>query len=268
MFIIKSTAKLKNKESFELSSKVISVVSKKLEKVKDFKINQKVTMNVLPIDVMIEVPKDYYLTEKEINDKNNYCKKVSNYYVYACSNGYVYNSQRKRKNFGNKNAWGYLTYQVNGKTTTMNNFLYSALVEPVKGDMVIHHKDHNKENNNLKNLDMITRADNLRERFENNPNLGSEMFEEMNKNYILDTSNNTLYKNKAELCRAIDGLSSACDRVLDGTWKSYKAHTFRYLTDFEMEKLQEHFIFNGNQKKVKLSQLTFYICKRYKQWKN
>ena len=139
----------------------------------------------------------------------------------------------------------------------MNNFLYSVFVEPIRKDMVIHHKDHDKTNNNLKNLAMINRADNLRERFENNPNLGSEMFENINKNYILDTTNKTLYKEKAELSRDINGLSSACDRVLDGTWKSYKGHKFRYLSDYEMEKLKEYFIFEHNVKKVKLSQLTF-----------
>lgn len=255
MFIISSKAKLKNKESFELSSKVISVVSKNVKKVKDFNIGQKVIMNVLPIDFMVDVG-DSYLTKEQINDSNNYCKKIS-MYCYACSNGYVYNTRNKVINYGNQNAWGYMTYQLHGKTTTMNNFLYSVFVEPIKKDMVIHHKDHDKTNNNLKNLAMISRADNLRERFENNPNLGKEMFEDVNKNYILDTTNNTLYKEKAELSKDIKGFSSACDRVLDGTWKSYKGHKFRYLTDFEMEKLQAYFIFNCNQKKVKLSQLTF-----------
>lgn len=257
MFILGKETKLKNKESFELNSKVISLISKKVKKVKDFNINQKLTMNVLTVDVMIEIPQDYYLTEKEINDNNNYCKKVSDYYMYACSNGYMYNSQRKRKNYGNENAWGYMTYQLNGKTTTMNNFLYSVFVGPIKKGYEIHHQDHDKKNNNLKNLAMISRADNLRERFVNNPNLGTEMFENINKNYILDTTNKTLYKEKAELSKDIKGFSSACDRVLDGTWKSYKGHKFRYLTGYEMEKLKEHFIFNGNQKKVKLSQLTF-----------
>lgn len=257
MFIISSKAKLESKESFKLNSKVISLIAKKVKKVKDFKINQKVTMNVLPIEFMIEIPQDYYLTEKEINDEYNYCKKVSNYYIYASSNGYVYNIQRKRKNYGNENAWGYMTYQLNRKTTTMNNFLYSVFVGPVKKGYEIHHQDHDKTNNKLSNLEMITRADNLRERFEHNQNLGKEMFENVNKNYILDTTNNTLYKEKAELSKDIKGFSSACDRVLDGTWKSYKGHKFRYLTDYEMEKLQEYFIFEHNVKKVKLSQLTF-----------
>ena len=255
MLIINNKAKLKNKESFELDNKVISIVSKRLKKVKDFNINQKVTINVLPINVMIDVG-DSYLTQEQINDSNNYGKKIS-MYCYACSNGYVYNTRNKVVTKGNKNAWGYLTYQTNGKTTTMNNFLYDTLVGPVKSGMVIHHKDHNKENNNLKNLAMISRADNLRERFENNPNLGKEMFEEMNKNYILDKTTNTLYKNKAELSRDINGLSSACDRVLDGTWKQYKFHSFRYLSDFEMEKLNKYFIFENDVKKIKLSQLTF-----------
>lgn len=257
MFILGKETKLKNKESFELNSKVISVVSKKLKKVKDFNVNQKITLNVVPIDVMIEIPQDYYLTEKEINDEYNYCKKVSNYYMYACSNGYMYNSQRKSKNYGNPNAWGYMTYQLHGKTTTMNNFLYSVFVSPIKKGFEIHHKDHDKTNNNLKNLKMISRADNLRERFENNPNLGKEMFENVNKNYILDTTNETLYKEKAELSKDINGFSSACDRVLDGTWKSYKGHKFRYLTDFEMEKFNKYFIFEHDVKKIKLSQLTF-----------
>lgn len=257
MIILNKEAKLKNKESFELSSKVISIVSKKLKKVKDFNMGQKVTMNVLPIDVMIEVPKDYYLTEKEINDGYNYCKKVTKYYMYACSDGYLYHTQRKNKNYGNENAFGYKTINVNGKCTTMNNYLYSVFVSPVKKGYEIHHKDHNKKNNNLKNLAMISRADNLRERFENNKNLGKEMFEDVNKNYILDMTTKTLYKNKSELARDIKGYVSATNKVLSGIWKSYRAHTFRYLTDYEMAKLQEHFIFNGNQKKVKISQLTF-----------
>lgn len=257
MLIVKKDANLKNKESFELENRVISTVSKRLKKVKDFNINQKVTMNVLPIDVMIEVPKDYYLSDEEINDNNNYCKKVSNYYMYASSEGYLYNVQRKNKNYGNENAWGYNTIIVNGKCTTMNNFLYSVFVSPVKKGYEIHHKDHNKKNNNLKNLAMISRADNLRERFENNKNLGKEMFEDVNKNYILDMTTKTIYKNKSELSRDIKGFSSACDKVLSGTWNSYKGHKFRYLTDFEMKKLNKYFIFEYGVKKIKLSQLTF-----------
>lgn len=257
MLIVKKDAKLKNKESFELENRVISTVSKRLKKVKDFNINQKVTMNVLLIDVMIEVPKDYYLSDEEINDNNNYCKKVSNYYMYASSEGYLYNVQRKNKNYGNENAWGYNTIIVNGKCTTMNNFLYSVFVSPVKKGYEIHHKDHNKKNNNLKNLAMISRADNLRERFENNKNLGKEMFEDVNKNYILDMTTKTIYKNKSELSRDIKGFSSACDKVLSGTWNSYKGHKFRYLTDFEMKKFNKYFIFEYGVKKIKLSQLTF-----------
>lgn len=188
-------------------------------------------------------------------------KKISRY-TYVSSEGYTFNVLTGKTTKGNMNAWGYMTISYQGTTTTINNLIYRLFVGNIPENFVIHHINHNKEDNRLSNLACISRADNLRERFINNPNLGKQMFSNKNSNYIYCESNNTLYRNKTTLAKDLNLLISACDRVLGGTWKQYKGHKFQYLTDDQMNQLKEYekehdfLFFDKRTKKVKLSHIT------------
>lgn len=197
-----------------------------------------------------------YMTKDEINSDETYMKKVSNY-IYATSQGYFYNSRNNKKNYGITNAWDYQTISIKGKTTTVNNALYDNLVEPIKKGYVVHHLDHNKQNNKLSNLAMITRGDNLRERFTNNPNLGKQMAKQRTNFYILNETNQTLYKNKSSMASDLDMLISAINKVINGQWTHYKGYKFRYLEPEEQFEAENYISFSNKHKKVKLSQLTF-----------
>lgn len=203
----------------------------------------------------IELNKDTYLTQAEINSNDIYVKKVSTF-VYATNQGYVYNINRRRKNYGKANAFGYRVISTKNKTTTtMNNLLYNALVQPV-GENVVHHKDHDKSNNALSNLALMTRDDNLRERFVNNPSLGKEMFSKISKNYIYDKKSKTLFKNKNTAAKYVNGLVAGVTACLDGRFKTYKGMELIQLTDEEQKQAENYFIFNKNQKMVNISQIS------------
>lgn len=197
-----------------------------------------------------------YLTPDEINSNETYMKKVSNY-IYATSQGYFYNSRNNKKNYGVTNAWDYQTISIKGKTTTVNNALYDNLVESIKEGHVIHHVDHDKKNNKLSNLEMITRADNLRERFKYDKDLGKKMAKQKTNFYILNETNQTLYKNKSSMASDLDMLISAINKVIDGTWTQYKGYKFRYLEPEEQFEAENYISFSNKNKKIKLSQLTF-----------
>lgn len=247
MLILNEKVKVKN-----LDRKLIEVKQKELD---DYLI---VNVKNLPLYIPeygINIG-NRYLTKDEINSDETYMKKVSNY-IYASSQGYFYNSRNAKKNYGVTNAWGYQTISIKGKTTTVNNALYDNLVEPIKKGYVVHHVNHDKKNNKLSNLAMITRADNLRERFTNNPNLGKQMAKQKTNFYILNETNQTLYKNKSSMASALDMLISAINKVIDGTWTQYKGYKFRYLEPEEQIEAENYISFSNKRKKVKLSQLTF-----------
>lgn len=218
------------------------------------KLSKVITTALLLPEIGFEIDKDTYLDKDQIQSNKLFMKKISNY-MYATNQGYLYNINRKHKNYGKPNAWGYMIASVKDKTTTVNNILYNAMVQPV-GENVVHHLDHDKANNKLNNLACISREDNLRERFKYDKELGKKMASQRNKNYIYCSQNNTLYKNKSTMANQLGLLISAMNKVLDGTWSNYNGFTFRYLTNEEQKQAENYFIFNKSQKMVNISQIT------------
>ncbi|GAA0812026.1 HNH endonuclease signature motif containing protein [Ligilactobacillus aviarius] len=192
-----------------------------------------------------------YLTQEEAKSHQEYFKQIGKYTLLS-SKGYTYNLTTGKTTKGHMNAWGYMTINYQGTTTTINNLLYRLFVGSIPEDFVIHHINHNKEDNRLSNLACISRADNLRERFINNPSLGKQMFSNKNSNYIYCESNNTLYKNKTTLAKDLNLLISACNKVIEGTWKHYKGYKFRFLTDEEQEKATSFNFFEKGTKMVNI----------------
>lgn len=247
MLILSEKTKVK-----DLDRKLIEVKQKELD---DYLIKNVKNLPLYIPEYGINIG-NRYLTKDEINSDETYMKKVSNY-IYATNQGYFYNSRNNKKNYGVTNAWDYQTISIKGKTTTVNNALYDNLVQPIKEGYVIHHVDHDKKNNKLSNLEMITRADNLRERFKYDKDLGKKMAKQKNNFYILNETNQTLYKNKSSMASDLGMLISAINKVIDGTWTQYKGYKFRYLEPEEQIEAENYISFSNKHKKVKLSQITF-----------
>lgn len=174
---------------------------------------------------------------------DRYMKRISKY-TYVSSEGYTYNVLTHRCNYGIDNSFGYMAVSVgsgnNRKTTTMNNLVYRTFVADIPEGYVCHHLDHRRSNNNIDNLACISRADNLRERFQFNHNLGKEMAQKLNRNYIYDKNSKTLYKNKKAVADTVDGLIAGVTACLDGRFKNYKGLDLVQLNDDQMEQLKAY----------------------------
>lgn len=191
-------------------------------------------------------------------------KQVSKY-TYVSSDGYIFNTLTNKRNYGRDNNFGYLTISVgsgnNRKTTTMNNLVFRTFISDIPEGYVIHHLNHNPYNNNISNLAMITRGENLAERFKFNKHLGAEMASKLNRNYIYDRNSKTLYKNKKAVADSVNGLIAGVTACLDGRFKAYKGLDLVQLTDDQMQQLKacenEHdfLFFDKNVKMVNISQI-------------
>lgn len=197
-----------------------------------------------------------YLTEQEVKSHNEYFKQIGKYTLLS-SNGYTYNLTTGYKNYGRDNNFGYLTISINGRTTTMNNLVYKTFISDIPEGYVIHHLNHNPYNNNISNLAMITRGENLAERFKFNKNLGQEMAKKQNKNYIYDRNSKILFKNKASVAQYVKGLIAGVTACLEGRFRNYKGLDLVQLSDQEQAKANSFNFFDKGTKKVKISQLTF-----------
>lgn len=213
-------------------------------------------------DPFFVMPDNQYLTQLEVESGKEFFKKIGKYTLLS-SKGYVYNLNRCTKNYGKDNNFGYMGITANGRTTTMNNLVYRAFVGGIPEGYVIHHLNHNPYDNAISNLAMITRGENLAERFKFNQNLGKEMAKKRNNNYIYDRTSKTLYKNKAEIARSVKGLIAGVTACLDGRFQQYKDLDIVQLTDKQMLQVKtyetEHdfLFFSKDVKKVKISQITF-----------
>lgn len=215
---------------------------------------------------LIVLRENMHLMPTEVESNNEYFKQLGKYTVLS-SKGYTYNFATGKSNYGRDNNFGYMVVSVgsgnNRKTTTMNNLVYRTFVGPIKGGHVIHHINHNKEDNRLSNLAMITRGENLAERFKFNKKLGQEMAQKLNRNYIYARNSKTLFKNKKAVADSVNGLIAGVTACLDGRFGSYKGLDLVQLTDSQMEQLKayekEHnfLFFDKTTKMVKPPHITF-----------
>lgn len=196
-----------------------------------------------------------YLTQEEAKSRNEYFKQIGKYTLLS-SKGYTYNLTTGYENYGRDNNFGYLTLNVDKKTTTMNNLVYKTFIKDIPEGYVVHHRDHNPYNNNISNLAMITRGENLAERFKFNNNLGKEMAKKQNKNYIYDRNSKILFKNKASVAQHVKGLIAGVTACLDGRFKNYKGLDLIQLTDQQQAKATSFNFFEKGTKMVKLPQIT------------
>lgn len=59
------------------------------------------------------------------------------------------------------NSIGYKIVKINGKSLYIHRLVYETFVESIPFDKEINHIDHNKGNNFYKNLELVTRSENM-----------------------------------------------------------------------------------------------------------
>lgn len=93
-------------------------------------------------------------------------KTLDNYEVSY--DGKIRNAKTKReiKQFVGKD--GYLRTQIAGKTRTVHRIIANAYIPKEEGKDFINHKDGNKQNNCVDNLEWVTRSENLQHAYDNN----------------------------------------------------------------------------------------------------
>ena len=96
--------------------------------------------------------------------KTYFCHPI--YTNYGCSkDGYIINCKRLKPRKGRLHSTGYLTTAVrnqNGiKNFYVHRFVYECFNGPISDGMQINHKDSNKQNNCIDNLELVTPQQNM-----------------------------------------------------------------------------------------------------------
>ena len=105
--------------------------------------------------IVYEMPKDTEL--KEIPDTNGY------YFIQ--SNGQVISLYGKKARILKPQNCGsnYLYVRINGKNKKIHRLVSQAFIENTDNKPITHHKDNNKHNNNVNNLQWATAKENSQE---------------------------------------------------------------------------------------------------------
>ena len=79
----------------------------------------------------------------------------------ASNDGHIRNKNTLRvlKEFEGKD--GYLRTQFDGKTQTIHRVIAKAFIPRIQGKEFVNHKDGNKQNNSVENLEWVTRSENM-----------------------------------------------------------------------------------------------------------
>ena len=125
----------------------------------------------------------------------------NDYLVFSDGRVYSFKSHRYLK--PSFNAYGYLKLKINGKNVP----LHRIVMETFKGysNLTVDHIDMNKLNNDISNLEYVTRSENSRRM---NEKTGGTISDKFRKNGIKARSKSVVYDGKvfnsgAELCRKL-----------------------------------------------------------------
>lgn len=125
----------------------------------------------------------------------------NDYLVFSDGRVYSFKSHRYLKPSLNK--YGYLKLKINGR----NILLHRIVIETFKGysELTVDHVDMNKLNNDISNLEYVTRSENSRRM---NEKTGGTISDKFRKNGIKSRSKAVIYDGKvfnsgAELCRKL-----------------------------------------------------------------
>lgn len=179
-------------------------------------------------------------------------KEDSNYLVY--SDGQVYSKKVKRFLKGKIDNSGYQVYSliINGKQKMLyaHRLVAETFLENPKNLPYVHHKDENRLNNNIENLEWISSQDNYKDFLKNhelkkrtpkyfNKDLEGETWKIFPENTLYSVSNKgRVRNNQTNRLLKFDISHGGYQRVMLNTRKRYMVHRLVYCcfnNDFDLE---------------------------------
>ena len=115
----------------------------------------------------------------------------------------------------------------NIKHLYVSRLVYSAFKGEIPNGFQIDHKDANSQNNRLDNLQLLTRSENQKKKFKDNPNLITGK----PKRKILCLNNHIVYESLSDASRKLNLRIQNLWAVLNRKSKHVKGYIFRYLDE-------------------------------------
>lgn len=84
---------------------------------------------------------------------------LENYTIYT--NGKVYSKRKNRYLKGATNNSGYIQYYLDGKWEKSHRLVAKCFIPNEDGKTEVNHKDRDKENNDVSNLEWVTHSENI-----------------------------------------------------------------------------------------------------------
>lgn len=102
----------------------------------------------------------------KINLDNNYYPLYDFYGYYISLNGDVYSLKTKTKKKQSYSKKGYRRVNLSGSTQNVHRLVAKTFILNVNKEDTVNHKDFNKENNHVSNLEWVSNKDNLKHRYD------------------------------------------------------------------------------------------------------
>jgi hypothetical protein len=118
---------------------------------------------------------------------------------------------------------GYKRVQLYDKKVFIHRLVAEAFIPNPENKPQVNHKDGDKSNNFVDNLEWCTNTENMKHAKENNLNRSRSVVQ-----YTLTGEYITIYKSVTEAAIAVNGTDSIIARVCRGKRQSHKGYKWRY----------------------------------------
>lgn len=153
-----------SKENYETISKRYSITKSTISRIKN-----ETLWIALPKNKNIETY-SRIKTNKEINEgfDHKYSKQIKNHNNYKIDiYGNILNIKTKYQ-LKTPERNGYLIIFLNGKTYNIHRLVAETFIENINNYKIVNHKDGNRKNNHISNLEWVTHKENSKHSIENN----------------------------------------------------------------------------------------------------
>lgn len=156
------------------------------------------------------------------------------YKISNLGNVYVRRKERvkgglKKTGINAKNGYTYICLTKDGKQKTylLHRLVAENFLEPIPGKTFINHKDFNKQNNRVDNLEYVSRKENYEHYLNNSASYPNEWRPRKVARYTLDGKFVKMYDSTREA--AADTNDTHVSEVCRGRRKQSKGYTWKYV---------------------------------------
>lgn len=141
-------------------------------------------------------------------------------------------TRRNEKDIGYKQVRLTNDYNKDSKLFMIHRLVAEAFIDNPENKQTVNHKDGNKHNNNVDNLEWATYSENNQHAYDNN------LKSDNKKICMLDKQNNLLktFNSIHDAARYVNGNISNIHSVCNKTRKFCKGYKWSYLTEYELNK--------------------------------